>query len=416
MKLKMKKVTNKEKQNGIFIILILLALSIIIFFAIPSILSSKHTAVEKVVKDLENLIDVKEDETPKFTATHIKTPEPLKAVYMSSWVAGTPSIRKGIVQLIEDTELNAIVIDIKDDTGRVSFDVWNEELENIGSEEIRIRDLRDFIALLHSKNIYVIGRISAFQDPYMTNLRPEMAVKRSSDKEVWKDRKGLSWIDASSRPMWDYLMLLADESYNAGFDEINFDYIRFPSDGNMNDIFYPYSEEKINNDPDLGKAIVLESFFQHMAEYFENSDVVLSGDLFGMVTTNSDDLNIGQVLERALPYFDYIAPMVYPSHYPKTFIGLANPAASPYEVIKYSMDSAVKKVDELKSSTTTPDWIREHVRREQLRPWLQDFNLGATYTAEMVRLQMDATYDSGLTSWMLWDASNTYTREALLQN
>jgi len=411
----MKKVSSKEKQKGALLLLAVLILIGLIFFAVPALLSSQHSAIERVVEELESVVDVVVDETPKFVATHVETPDPLKAVYMSSWVAGTPSIRKGIIQLIEDTELNAIIIDIKDDTGRVSFDIWNKELEEFGSEEIRIGDLREFIAELHSKDIYVIGRISAFQDPYMVNLRPEMAVKRSSDMEVWKDRKGISWIDASSLPMWDYLVRLGKESYEAGFDEINYDYIRFPSDGNMNDIFYPYSEDKINNDPDLGKAEVLESFFAYMADSFKDSDVVLSGDLFGMVTTNSDDLNIGQVLERALPYFDYIAPMVYPSHYPKTFIGLGNPAAHPYEVIKYSMDSAVKKVDALKSSTTTPAWIREHVRREQLRPWLQDFNLGATYTAEMVRLQMDATYDSGLTSWMLWDASNTYTVDALLK-
>jgi hypothetical protein len=121
-----------------------------------------------------------------------------------------------------------------------------------------------------------------------------------------------------------------------------------------------------------------------------------------MVTTNTDDLGIGQVLERALPYFDYIAPMVYPSHYPATFLGYKNPAEHPYEVIEYAMGSAVKR---LNTASTTP---------LKLRPWIQDFNLGATYDAEKVRAQIKATYDVGLTSWMLWDPKNQYTRGALL--
>ena len=127
----------------------------------------------------------------------------------------------------------------------------------------------------------------------------------------------------------------------------------------------------------------------------------ISVDLFGMTTTNSDDLNIGQILEYAAPYVDYIAPMVYPSHYPKTFQGFANPAEHPYEVVKFAMEKGVEK---LIAASSTPS---------KLRPWLQDFDLGATYDASMVRAQIQATYDAGLTSWMLWDAANRYTRDAL---
>jgi len=126
--------------------------------------------------------------------------------------------------------------------------------------------------------------------------------------------------------------------------------------------------------------------------------------LFGMVTTNSDDLNIGQVLEYALPWFDYVSPMVYPSHYPTGFIGLSNPAAHPYEVVKYSMDRAVIKAKEA------------GIDPLKLRPWLQDFDLGADYNAAEVRAQIKATYDAGLNSWLLWSASNRYTVDALLSD
>ncbi len=130
----------------------------------------------------------------------------------------------------------------------------------------------------------------------------------------------------------------------------------------------------------------------------------LSVDFFGMTATNYDDLNIGQVLETAVPYFDYISPMVYPSHYPVNFMGYKSVAevnAHPYEIVKFSMDSAVRRVKAVGGDPL------------QMRPWLQDNDYPVHYTPAMVRAQIQATYDAGLTSWMLWDAGNTYTREAL---
>ncbi len=259
---------------------------------------------------------------------HLETPEPLKAIYMSSWVAGTPSIREGLVKLIEDTELNAVVIDIKDYTGKISFEVSDTELQKIGSAEKRVSDMKEFIAELHKKNIYVIGRIAVFQDPYMVKHRPDLAVKRKSDGAVWKDHKGISWLDASSREVWDYVILIGKESYSVGFDELNFDYIRFPSDGNMKDISYPLSESK-------QKAEVIKNFFEYLSLNLRPLGAKISADLFGMTATNKDDLNIGQVLENALPYFDYIAPMVYPSHYPPGFNGYGDPNKYPYEVVYF---------------------------------------------------------------------------------
>lgn len=326
---------------------------------------------------------------------HLKTPEPLKAIYMSSWVAGTPSIRKNLVKLIDDTELNAVVIDIKDYTGRVSFTVSDPELKQIGSSENRIPDITEFIQELHEKNIYVIGRIAVFQDPYMVKLHPDWAVKKKSDGAIWKDYKGISWIDAGARGQWDYTILVGKAAYEAGFDEINLDYIRFPSDGNMKDIYYPYSEGIVHKE-------VMRNFFEYVTLNLRPTGAKISADLFGMTTTNSDDLNIGQVLEDALPFFDYIAPMVYPSHYPPGFHGFSDPNKYPYEVVNFSMETAVKRAIAASSSPL------------KLRPWLQDFDYGGIYNAPEVRAQIQATYDTGLTSWMLWDAANKYTPDALL--
>ncbi|MEA2112515.1 MAG: putative glycoside hydrolase [Patescibacteria group bacterium] len=351
-----------------------------------------------------SMIEVAGEEEAE-VVSHISLPEQVKTIYMTSWVAGTKNIRDNLVKIVDNTEINSIIIDIKDYTGQISFMIQGDEnLERYDAPINRIPDIKEFLEYLHSKNIYVIGRISVFQDPHLVEQRPDLAVKKSKDGDIWKDYKGISWLDAGSIEVWEYIIDLARYSYQIGFDEINFDYIRFPSDGDMSEIYYPFSEERIIADVDTGKAKILREFFTYLDAELSDLDLVLSADLFGMVTTNDDDLNIGQILEYALPSFDFIAPMVYPSHYPKNFIGLDNPAAYPYEVVKYSMDKAVIKA---KNAGMDP---------KKLRPWLQDFDLGADYGPAEVRAQINATYDAGLDSWMLWSASNRYTTGALLPN
>ena len=322
---------------------------------------------------------------------HLPTPDPVRAVYMTSWVAGERSLRSGIVSLIESSELNAVVIDVKDFSGKISFEVSDEKLK-VASEE-RIPDIKDFIKYLHGKNIYVIARISVFQDLYYSGAHPELAVKKLNGA-VWKDKKGLSWIDPVAREYWDYTVLVSKEAERVGFDELNFDYVRFPSDGNMRDIAYDHWDEV------TPRIEVMGDFFAYLSDELSGLNLPLSVDLFGMVTTNTDDLNIGQLLETADLYFDYISPMVYPSHYPVTFIGLANPAANPYEVVHYSLSKASER---LLSASSSP---------QKLRPWLQDFDLGVDYDAGMVNKQKQAGYDLGINSWMMWNAANKYTKEA----
>ena len=328
--------------------------------------------------------------------THLVTPEPVRAIYMTSWVAGTPSLRQELLKLALDTEINALVIDVKDYSGKIFFPSENKSLIAWDSLENRIPDLREFIEQLHRHNIYAIARIAAFQDPHAVGVRPELAVKRASDGAVWKDFKGVSWIDPTAKPMWEYVAAIGREAYELGFDELNFDYIRFPSDGNMKDISYPFFNSAIQT-----KAQALKDFFAYLDQALADLPVPLSADFFGMTTTNTDDLNIGQVLENAEPYFEFIAPMVYPSHYPTGFLNYKSPATMPYEIIYHSLNIASQR---LLLASSTPN---------KLRPWLQDFDLGATYDAEMIRKEKQAVYDLGLTSWMLWAPSNKYTVGAL---
>ncbi len=455
---KKKKKAKKRTSNSFLALFVIcffsISLSAVAFFLLPKwtpvvyeanfktvknkvATTSLHTATTSVEKK-EN----KEKQKNNFVS-HIKTPKAVKAIYMTQCVVGTPSFRKDLVDLIEETELNSVIIDIKDYTGKISFNTQNPTLAESVSNQCGATDMKEFIKMLHDKNIYVLGRITVFQDPYYSLKHPELAVKfESPEGAVWKDRKGLSFIDVGAKPFWEYIVTLSREAYALGFDELNYDYVRFPSDGPMNNIHFDWAGNK-------EKQIALEEFFRYLNKEMKDktkypegvTPPVISADLFGMVTTNYDDLNIGQVLERAMPYFDYIDPMVYPSHYPKGFNGWSNPNTVPYDLIKFVMDSAVKRA-EAKSSpvktfnsepiyktvvvpptgsstaTTTKKvftgmYTKDVYDRNKIRPWLQDFDYGGDYDVAEVRAQIQATYDAGLNSWMLWAPSNRYTKGAL---
>lgn len=349
-------------------------------------------------------------EPAKPSVAHVPTPSAVKSIYMSQCVVGTPSFRDSLVELVDTTELNSIIIDIRDYTGKISFPTNHPLLADSVSDACGAADMKEFIARLHEKNIYVIGRITVFQNPYYTSKHPEQAVQ-STKGGVWKDRKGLAFVDVGAREYWDSVVALAEESYAIGFDEINFDYIRYPSDGPM--------AEAVYRNEGKSKQEMLEEFFKYLHGKLEPSGMVMSADLFGMTTTNTDDLNIGQVLERALPYFDYIAPMVYPSHYPNGFNGYANVNAHSYDIIHYSMKEAVRRtlattttvaaLTHTRIGTTTPAlYAKPSYDKQKMRPWLQSFDYPVEYTPEMVQAQIQATYDVGLTSWFFWDPANKY--------
>lgn len=346
--------------------------------------------------------------------SHVETPEKVKAIYMTSWVASDRKWRAQLVRFIEESEINSVVIDIKDYAGEIVYPVETKELAAFGSEGVRVPDMKEFVADLHARDIYVIGRVAVFQDALMVKKKPEWAVLRSSDGGVWRDRKGISWLDPGNSEVWRYAALIGKDAYAIGFDEINYDYIRYPSDGNMQDIAYPFAKGR-------KKTEVMHDFYAYLAKVFgsERSKIPISADLFGMTTTNTDDLNIGQLLENALPYFDYIAPMVYPSHYPPNFNGWKNPNTVPGEIVKFSMSRAVARANIFEAkeagfiaSTSTPAYVPSGKYAKKLRPWLQDFDYGGDYGEAEVRAQIAGTYASGLDSWMIWDPANRYTRSA----
>ena len=331
-------------------------------------------------------------------------PSVVKAVYLTSYSAGNAQKIDEIIKLIDETELNGVVIDIKDYTGKVAFETQSDLIKSLNAEEIKIKDFDLLVKKFHEHNIYVITRVAVFQDLNLVKQKPEVAVKNKFTGGIWRDRKGISWVDPASKFVWDYNIEVSKEAIKLGVDEINFDYIRFPSDGDMKALAYPVFDEN-----QLSKSQQLEQFFKYLNENLKPTEVKLSVDLFGLSTVNNDDLGIGQKIESAYLYFDYICPMVYPSHYANGFIGYQNPAQYPYEVIDYSLEKALIKRENLikEMASTTPNFASSSVGI--LRPWLQAFDLGADYTPSMIKKEIQAVYDNGLYyGWYLWDPKNIY--------
>lgn len=336
-----------------------------------------------------------------FLTDLIQKREPLlaKAAYVTFGTAGG-SRMNDIIDLIKRTELNAVVIDLKDYTGRVPFATNSEIIKKVGSEKIYIKNIKDLIYRLHQENIYTIARIAVFEDDYLPRKRTDLALKRTGGG-IWEDNNGLAWLDPASREVWDYNLEIAKEAIKVGFDEINFDYIRFPSDGSTEGIVYPFWDGKTL------KKEVLRQFFEYVNQRIRPLGTPISADLFGLTTTSTNDLGIGQWLEYAAPNFDYICPMVYPSHYPPTYLGFENPAEHPYEVIYDALKRGNERIASLSAQFPGKPMAK-------LRPWLQDFNMGAIYDAHMIELQKKATYDSGSFGWFLWNPRNVYTEGGLL--
>lgn len=322
-------------------------------------------------------------------SVRVPMPDQVKALYLSSWGASSVSLRNGVLDLARKSEVNAVIIDIKDYSGRVALHTEDPTIVDTGSLQNRIPDLRELLDMMGKEGIYRIGRVTVFQDPFMVNARPAWVLKRTDTGGAWTDKNGLAFLDPQNPEVRKYIIAIARAGFREGYDEINFDYIRYPSDGNLKILDYGIQDG-------YTRADNIESFFKELHAAMSADGIHTSADLFGMTTTNTDDLGIGQVFERALPYFDAVAPMVYPSHYPKTFLGYANPASYPYEIVHHTMESAITRAKAAGYS------------EKNVRTWIQDFNLGAVYTADMVKEQLKASDELGL-GWMVWDPANTYT-------
>jgi len=321
-------------------------------------------------------------------------PIKVKALYLTAYSAGSADKIKETIDLINKTELNAIVIDIKDYSGYLLYDSKIPLVNELGVKKKLIRDLPGVLKELKNNNIYTIARISTFQDPILAEKKPEWSLK-SKVGGLWRDNKGLAWVDANKKEVWQYIVDVAKEASRLGFDEVNFDYIRFPTDGNLSNIIYTNGDKK--------RYEVMAEFYKFLSDNMSREPVYISADLFGLTTerTGENDMNIGQRIVDAVKYFDYVCPMVYPSHYPAGYMNFPNPADYPYEVVYNAMKIGVERTKD---------------EPAKLRSWIQYFNLGAVYDGDKVRAQINASDDAGADGWLLWNARNVYDGRGLEYN
>lgn len=321
--------------------------------------------------------------------------EPIRALYLTSGVAASKRFDH-FLRLLETTEVNALIIDLKDANGRLAFHPTTESIKQIAPKRVTIQDLTQRVAAIHARGGLAIARIAVFQDSWYADSHRSEALQLPGGS-IWHDRLGYAWLDPASERVTQYAIDLALESAAIGFDEVNFDYIRFPSEGpRFHDIRYPRWDGKQK------KREVIRAFARALDSGVRQRGIRTSADLFGQVLWNPDDLGIGQQFELLAPHFDVIAPMVYPSHYRRGFLGKSNPARFPYEIIRATLDRGFERLGKLPADV-----------QPAIRPWLQDFSLGAPYGAREVRLEQKASADAEATGWMLWNPRGRYSEDAL---
>lgn len=349
----------------------------------------------------ENTSDTDPDLPPE---PETKEPVKVKALYLTGWTAGGSKSVQHYVELANTTEINSYVVDIKDDDGYVGYESQVPEVQANGTWKKKY-NAESVLKTFHENDIYVIGRLVVFKDPLYSIKRPDLAIK-SVKGGLWKDRNGLTWLNPYNKETWDYTISIAKEAVELGFDEIQFDYVRFDSDSKKNMDFSGIEKEKY-------QAIC--EFLAYAKEQIP--EVPISADVFGIILESpADTEKIGQYLEEIGKDIDYISPMVYPSHYaPGQIVNKVKfelPDLDPYGVVYNSLLKCKNRI------ALVPGYkagVRAYLQ-DFTATWLQPVNGKKAYQdygAEQVRQQIQAVYDAGYEEWILWDAKNTYHEEAL---
>jgi hypothetical protein len=331
----------------------------------------------------------------------------VKALYLTGWTVSSTTKLNHYIELANNTELNSYVVDIKDDDGYVGYESQVPAVRDVGGWMEKY-DVDKVLKAFHDNNIHVIGRIVCFKDPVLSSQKPELAIKDKRGglfKSRNTDGKMITWLNPYEKGSWSYLTDIAKEAVEKGFDEIQFDYIRFANDGaKQNMDFSAYTEAK-------DKAI--NDFLDYARK--ELPGLVLSADVFGIICESPGDTEgIGQNLESIGKNIDYISPMAYPSHYAYgqivNNVAFPKPDLDPYNVVYNTLVKAKNRIAAVEGY------------KAGVRPYIQDFTASwlkkgyyQTYGPEQVRQQIKAVYDAGYDQWILWDALNTYDESALLK-
>jgi hypothetical protein len=320
-------------------------------------------------------------------------------VYVSGWAAGTSRLDK-IIELIDQSELNALVIDVKNDSGQVTFDSQLPLVNEFGADsKLMIPDIKKLVTDLKKKDIYTIARVVAFKDPYAASIKTEWAL-HTKDGAIWRNKRGESWVDPYNQQVWKYALDVAKEAADCGFDEIQFDYVRFPDNSRMID-----REVEYQNPNNWSKTTAIAQFLSQAKKELNEKGVFVSADVFGLTPSVSDDMGIGQKWSELASEIDVISPMIYPSHYGSGVFGVEHPDLEPYRIVQQALVDSLNKNEQL---------LNEGKQPAAVRPWLQDFTAAwvkphQPYGKEEVFAQIQAAQELGIDEYLLWNSSCTYT-------
>lgn len=312
----------------------------------------------------------------------------VKGIYVTGWAAGNEDKINRLIHLVNQGELNSMVIDIKDEFGYLSYRSDVNMAGYTGANKSKISDIKHLLSVLKENNIHIIGRISVFKDRNLAQRRPDLSLPiKNSDGEIIFSRE---WVDPFLEIVRDYNIDLAKEAYKMGFDEVQFDYIRYPVIRDREKQIVTYGESKIYN---------INRFVAEAKNELSEYDKPLSIDVFGLTTSIEGGMGIGQSFRELAKEIDIISPMIYPSHYEPGIFGIDVPAEEPYEIILKSVGDARKKASDIDRTDL------------KIRPWLQDFSLGHKYTAKEVTRQIEALNELGIDEWLFWNPGSRYTEE-----
>lgn len=314
----------------------------------------------------------------------------VRALYVNRWAAQSTRKMNALIKLADETEINALVIDMKDEFG-LNYHPSNPQwARNAGNSGV-VRNLPALLDTLRAHHILAVARLVVFKDSVTARVHPEWTI-RQKDGSIWRDKKGLAWVNPYHHELWAYNIGVAEELAKMGFGEIQFDYIRFPE---------PYQSLPPQVFPEqngVAKPDVLANFLKNANERLDKVGARTTADIFGLVTTVGGPLEVGQWWEKLAPHTDVLLPMVYPSHYPRGAFGITSPNAEPYRIIKTAITRAHERDQKLGIT-----------RAEHVRPYLQAFTLGSPhYGAEQLEAQKRAVYDSGYDGWVLWSPGSKY--------
>lgn len=326
--------------------------------------------------------------------------ERVRGIYVTGPMAGS-SAMDNLIALVDETELNAMVIDIKNDDGNITYKMELDSAVDMGACINYIPDMEGLMAKLKEHHIYTIARVVCFKDPYLAAGKPELAL-RKPDKTPVTDANGLAFVNPYQEETWEYIVDVAIAASELGFDEIQFDYVRFPIGADADAADYGVDLNAYT------KEQAITGFLTYAAEQFEEEDIVFGADVFGTIIGSETDVErVGQNYKTIGGIVDVLSPMVYPSHYANGVFGLDVPDAHPYETVLGALQGSGKELEEVAKED-----------RAVVRPWLQSFTATwvpghIPYEGEEIRQQIQAVYDAGYEEWILWNASNRYSAEGL---